>query len=177
MAFDFVGFGETGGSIHESSLQKRTEQACAMIEAMNIKSPICLLGSSMGAYTAVKLSEILPTNGIILFVPAMYDLAAYSAPFGDEFSQIIRKPNSWVNSDAWQILQAFRGRLLVVAAGQDDVIPQDVIRRIDEAAANTSWKEVYTVQHSSHMLIQYLEQNPSEFDHVVGLIQHCVKGK
>lgn len=177
LAFDFIGFGETGGDIGESSLQSRTEQACTVINAMNIGTPFCLLGSSMGAYTAIKLSEIYPIDSIILFVPAMYDIAAYSVPFGNEFTQIIRKPNSWAASDAWSILQAFTGRLLLVVAERDDVIPQDVIRRIHEAATNASKQELYIVPHSPHLLIHYLSQHLQECERVIGLVQRYVEGK
>lgn len=175
LAFDFIGFGETGGDIGESSLQSRTEQACAVIAALAVEPPLCLLGSSMGGYTAVKLLEIYPVASVILFVPAMYDRAAYPVPFGEEFSKIIRKPESWAASDAWEILQRFQGRLLIVAAGQDAIIPQDVIRRIDEAAANTSEREVHTVSQGPHLLIHYLSQNEQECERVVELVQHYLR--
>ncbi|MBN2005269.1 MAG: alpha/beta fold hydrolase [Anaerolineae bacterium] len=172
VAFDFVGFGETGGDVGESSLQSRTEQACAVIKALGLNPPLRLFGASMGGYTAVKLLEFYPVESAILFVPAMYDIAAYSVPFGEEFSKIIRKPESWVASDAWKILQKFRGRLLVVAAGQDNIIPHDVIRRIAEAAANTAEREIYTVRQSPHLLIHYLSQDERECGQVVELVQH-----
>jgi pimeloyl-ACP methyl ester carboxylesterase len=176
LAFDFIGFGETGGEISESSLQSRTEQACAVIDAMNVGTPLSLLGSSMGAYTAIKLSEIYPIESIILFVPAMYDVAAYAVPFGEEFTRIIRKPNSWAASDAWSIIRTFTGRLLLVIAGQDDVIPKDVVRRIYEAATNASKRELYVVPHSPHLLLHYLSQNHQECENVIELVQHHLTG-
>ncbi len=172
LAFDFVGWGETGGDVGESSLQSRTEQACAVIEAVDLKPPLCLFGASMGGYTTVKLLERYPVESVILFVPAIYDSAAYPVPFGEEFSKIIRKPESWAASDAWEILQRFRGRLLVVAAGQDTVIPQDVIQRIHAAAANAAEREIYTVEQSPHLLIHYLSQNERECERVVELARH-----
>jgi len=177
LAFDFIGFGETGGTVGESSLQNRTEQACAVINEMNFQKPFSLLGASMGAYTAVKLLETYPIDSLILFVPAMYDIAAYSIPFGPEFTRIIRKPQSWVTSDAWKILQMFHGQLLLITAEQDDIIPHDVIRRIYEAASNASEREIYTVPKSPHLLIHYLAQSKQECNHVLKLVQSCVTGK
>jgi pimeloyl-ACP methyl ester carboxylesterase len=176
LAFDFIGFGETGGDIGDSSLKSRTEQAFAVMDAMKMEGPFFLLGSSMGAYTAVKLLEIYAVEGIIFFVPAVYDIAAYAVPFGEEFSNIIRKNKSWMASDAWNILQAYRGRMLLVAAGKDDVIPGDVIRRIYQASINASSREQYTVQQSPHLLIHYLSRDQIEYEHVLGLVQHhCEK--
>jgi uncharacterized protein len=171
LAFDFIGHGETGGQLSESSLQRRTEQACAVIETVTVTHPFSVLGSSMGAYTAVKLLEIYPVENLILFVPAMYDAAAYSVPFGAEFTHVIRRPHSWVDSDAWRILGSFRGRLLLIVAEQDDVIPADVIRRIDASAGNASARMAYTVPHSPHLLIHHLSQEPQEFEHVIGLVR------
>lgn len=176
LAFDFVGFGETGGDIGDSSLKSRTEQACAVMDAMKITGPLFLLGSSMGAYTAIKLLEIYPVEGIIFFVPAVYDIAAYAVPFGEKFSAIIRKDKSWAASDAWAILRSYRGRMLLIAAGKDDVIPGDVIRRIYQASIKASSREQYTVPQSPHLLIHYLSRDPFEYEHVLDLIQHhCEK--
>jgi pimeloyl-ACP methyl ester carboxylesterase len=175
LAFDFVGFGETGGDIGESSLKGRTEQACAVIDAREIRPPFCLLGASMGAYTAVKLSEIHAVDSIILFVPAMYDAAAYAVPFGKAFTRVIRKPNSWVASDAWRILASFRGRLLLVVAGRDDVIPDDVIRRIYDSAVNASAREICVLPQSPHLLVHYLSQNRQECERVLDLVQRYVE--
>jgi uncharacterized protein len=172
LAFDFIGHGETGGHLSESSLQSRTEQACAVIEAAGVRCPFSVLGSSMGGYNAVKLLEIYPIENLILFVPAMYHPAAYAIPFGEAFSRIIREPQSWKGSDAWRILETFRGRLLLVSAGLDDVIPEGVLQRIYVSATNASARTRYVVPNSPHLLIHYLSQEPQEFDHVTGLVCH-----
>jgi uncharacterized protein len=177
LAFDFIGHGETGGDLSESSLQRRTEQACAVIESVGVTRPFSLLGSSMGGYNAVKLLEIYPIENLILFVPAMYGTAAYAVPFGEAFTRVIRQPNSWAESDAWRILGAFRGRLLLVMAGLDDVIPEDVVRRIYASAVNASLRTSYAVARSPHLLIHYLSQEPREFEHVIGLVREHLDEK
>ena len=170
LAFDFIGHGETGGSLSESSLKSRVEQACAVIETIGVTQPFTLLGSSMGAYTAVKLLEIYPIETLILFVPGIYNTAAYPIPFGEEFSKVIRQPASWVDSDAWSILSKFRGHLLLVTAGQDDVIPEDVIQRIYASATQASTRARYIVRDSPHLMIHHLSKDRQEFEKVSGLI-------
>jgi pimeloyl-ACP methyl ester carboxylesterase len=176
MAFDFTGFGETGGDLGDSSLQRRTEQACAVINSISVKPPLCLLGASMGAYTAVKLTTLFPVECLILLVPAMYHIDAYALPFSPAFTGIIRKPNSWAGSDAWEILNEYRGRLLIINAGKDDIIPQDVIERIYQAGRNAARREIYTVPHSPHLLIHHLPQEEHEYKKVAGLIRSFICG-
>ncbi len=49
VAFDCIGHGETGGDLRQSSLQSRTKQACAVIDALALPQPFSILGASMGA--------------------------------------------------------------------------------------------------------------------------------
>ena len=134
-AFDFVGHGDTGGDLKSSSLRSRCRQARRVAEALNLKQPLALMGASMSAYTAVKLLEHYRIKDLILVVPAMYAARAESIPFNRGFTEIIRQPQSWIDSDAWPLLAAYRGRLLIVAAEHDGVIPRDVIDRIYDSAA------------------------------------------
>jgi fermentation-respiration switch protein FrsA (DUF1100 family) len=80
----------------------------------------------------------------------------------------------WADSDAWSILESFHGRLLLVVAGRDDVIPEDVIRRIYTSAVNASAHESYIVPRSPHLLIHYLSQERREFERVIELVQNTL---
>src|SRR5258708_18562704 len=55
-AFDFIGHGETGGELSSSSLELRTKVAQEVLKHLDLPKPISVLGSSMGAYTAIRLS-------------------------------------------------------------------------------------------------------------------------
>ena len=140
-AFDCIGQGETGGQLLGSSLEKRTGQALRFIKEAGLEQPLVVVGSSMGAYTAIKLAERLEVSGLVLNVPAVYDQAAYSVPFGPEFSRRIRRERSWEDSDAWEILRRYAGDLLVVTAELDEVIPEGVIRGILESAVSARSKQ------------------------------------
>jgi uncharacterized protein len=170
LMLDFVGHGATGGAIRESSLMSRTEQACAGIQAARVQPPFGLLGSSMGGYNAVKLLERCPVQSLALFVPAMYHPGAYVVPFGAAFTQVIRRPQSWAGSDAWSILERFHGRLLLVTAGRDDVIPAGVLHRIEASAKNASLCVRHDVADSPHLLIQHLNRTPADFERVFALL-------
>ena len=164
-AFDFVGHGDTGGDLKSSSLSSRTRQACRVIDWLQIQQPFAVIGASMSAYTSVKLLEHYRIDSLVLLVPAMYTSLAYSVPFNGGFSEIIRQPRSWVESDAWRILAEYTGRLLIVAGENDDVIPRAVIQRIYKSAVNAAERQLYIAPRASHFVFTDLRSsNPAEFD-------------
>ena len=171
VAFDLIGHGDTGGVLHQSSLISRTQQAGAVIEALSLPQPLAILAASMGAYTAVKLLEQYAVDRLVLMVPAMYAAEAYTVPFDQGFTEIIRRPRSWVESDAWKILNAYTGRLLIVAGENDRVIPGEVIQWIETAAARASLCRRYTAPGASHNALTDLRNRGSKhLDEVLGLI-------
>jgi uncharacterized protein len=170
-AFDFMGHGDTGGELKSSSLSSRTRQACRVVDALKLKQPLALMGASMSAYTAVKLLEHYRIKSLVLLVPAMYAAQAYTIPFNRGFSDIIRQPQSWKHSDAWQILAGYRGRLLIIAAEEDRIIPRGVITRIYDSAVNSSERELYVAPKASHFVFTDLRSgNPEQFEYIFGRI-------
>jgi pimeloyl-ACP methyl ester carboxylesterase len=158
VSFDFIGHGETGGDIQGCTLRGRTEQAAAVIRHA-CAEPLTLIASSMGAYTAIKLTEMFTVENLILLVPAVYTPRAYRVPFGPEFSAAIRRPGSWRGSDAFDIVSRFKGNLLVIAAESDDVIPREVVEQIHATARNTAVRLLHVVAASSHLALFPTEQD------------------
>lgn len=176
LAFDLIGHGETGGDLSESSLARRTEQALAVISQFPLAQAPTILGSSMGAYNAVKLSETVPAGALILGAPAAYDTAAHTVPFGDDFSAIIRQPRSWERSDAWEIMSRFEGRVLVLAAQNDTVIPPEIPARLFASATRAEARELYEIPESPHTWRDYLDNEPEQFAVVMKKIRQIVAG-
>ena len=175
-AFDFVGHGNTGGELKRSSLINRTQQTCSVIDSLNIQQPFSVIGASMGAYTAVKLLEYYQINNMILLVPAMYDSKAYKVPFNKGFTEIIRQPESWRDSDAWQILSEYKGRLFIIAAENDDVIPLGVINRIYDSAVKAEERILFVAPQSSHAVFTDLRSNnPDGFCNLFSQIVEMLK--
>ncbi len=175
-AFDFVGHGNTGGELKSSSLLSRTRQACSVVASLRIQQPFSVIGASMGAYTAVKLLEYYQIKNMILLVPAMYDSKAYKVPFNRGFTQIIRQPESWGDSDAWQILSEYKGRLYIVAAENDEVIPPEVINRIYDSAINAEERTLFVAPQASHAVFTDLRSNnPDAFCNIFSQIIEMLK--
>ncbi|MDA8134703.1 MAG: alpha/beta hydrolase [Desulfobacteraceae bacterium] len=158
--FDFIGHGDTGGEMTATSLYSRTEQAAAVIR-QTCREPLNLIGASMSAYTAIRLTEIFSVENLVLLVPAVYTPLAYHLRFGPAFSAAIRVPRSWKDSDAFTILEHFKGNLLIIAAENDHVIPDEVIKMLHESAKYAKINEIYKVPDSEH---QKLFPKSRDFD-------------
>jgi hypothetical protein len=113
----------------------------------------------MGAYTAIKLAETFSVDNLILLVPAVYTPQAYEIPFGPAFSDVIRVPGSWQDSDAFRILEKFKGNLLVIAAESDDVIPMAVIQKIQASARQAETNRLHIVPESRHLSLFPTQQD------------------
>lgn len=150
VSFDFIGHGDTGGNLLESSLHERTDQASAVIRHACVE-PLTLIAASMSGYTAIKLTEKFTVDNLILLVPAVYSAAAYDLSFGAEFSKAIREPGSWQESDAFSTLSVYKGNLLVIAAESDDVIPAELVEKIHTSAKSTKVRLLHVVPGSRHL--------------------------
>ncbi|MGV7210315.1 alpha/beta hydrolase [Oxalobacteraceae bacterium A2-2] len=175
--FDCIGHGETGGALAQSSVASRTRQALAVAHQRELPQPLAIIGASMGAYNALRLTRHAQVDALVLIVPGVYTPPAYEVPFGPEFSAIIRRERSWADSDAWDILAGFRGRLLVIAAEHDAVIPLEIPQRLVAAARQAQSSVLHVVQGAQHnRLWSLLAEQPARFDHAVGLVADTVRG-
>ncbi|MBS1229908.1 MAG: alpha/beta hydrolase family protein [Proteobacteria bacterium] len=174
-AFDCVGHGQTGGLLCASSLASRTRQAAAVADARHGASPLAVVGTSMGAYNAIKLLEARQVESLVLVVPGVYTPAAYELPFDAGFSAVIRAQRSWEATDAWDIVGRFTGRLLVIAAQNDTVIPPEIPWRLVEAAGKASWRQLHVVADAQHnRLFSLLAERPAAFAETIELIFACL---
>ncbi len=162
-AFDFVGHGDTKGDKAFSSLEKKVEQVLEIIKRVAFKYPITVIASSMGGYIALKAGESCEIDNLILIAPAVYTKDAFSIPFGDDFSSIIRVPFSWEKTDAFEVVSFFTGKLLLLEAEKDQVIPKDVVRRIYDSAHVSRRKKYCTFKGATHPLTDWLSCHPEDF--------------
>src|SRR3989344_217760 len=174
-AFDFIGHGETAGDVTASSLKSRVEQALAVIKSQALSQPLSVIASSMSGHISIKLTKFLDIENIILLAPAVYTSKAYSVSFGPKFSEIIREQYSWRHSDIWEFLKDYRGNLLIFAAEKDQIIPNEVIKRIYNSATNTNTKEIITFKNATHPLIEWLDKHPNHLEQVSDRIYHVIQ--
>lgn len=177
VCFDAIGHGETGGTFAQSSVASRTRQAQAVLAASPLTGPLVVCGSSMGAYNAIRLTEQHQIDALVLIVPGVYTPAAYELPFGPDFSAVIRRERSWADSDAWDILSRFEGRLLIIHAEYDSVIPLEISDRLFGAATRAQSRQLHIVQGAGHnRLWSLLEETPADFDAAIDMVTAVVNG-
>ncbi|MBJ3816100.1 alpha/beta hydrolase [Shimwellia pseudoproteus] len=178
-AFDCLGHGESGGTLEDSSLASRTDQARTVADYIaGCGAPVtACMGVSMGAYNALQLSATRPLRGLLLMVPGVYTHTASRVPFGPEFSTLIRQPRSWQHSDAWQLASCYTGNLLVVAGEQDDVIPAEIPPRLYQAATRASHRQLWTVPGADHHSIwQQISRSPERVRQAQDRFIRCLSG-
>lgn len=166
-SFDFIGHGETGGSLTGFSLESRVSQASAVIDSQKIRQPLSIVASSMGSYVAIKLTESYEVNNLILLAPAVYATKACSVPFGPAFTEIIRNPLSWLETDAWEILENYNSNLLIYEAEKDQIIPHEVIEKIYDSARNARSRKKIVVRGATHSLAKWLDERPDSLQKIV----------
>lgn len=160
--FHFSGCGKSSGSFEASSLEKRFLEAKAVIEQHGDLANLTLSSASMGGHLALKLLENFDVKNLILFCPAIYDRDAFSVPFNQDFSEIIRKPDSWKNTDVLEPLQKYRGKLMIVIGDSDEVIPKGVIELLDQNSGQAAKKEIVVLKDCPHWIGPWLEARPEE---------------
>lgn len=173
-AFDCIGHGETGGLLSDSSLASRTAQAEAVARYLGARLTGCL-GVSMGAYNALKLSEVIPLRSLVLMVPGVYHPAAYQVNFGPEFSSIIRRLRSWEETDAWRMLSGYEGKLLVIAAAEDQVIPAEIPQKLYASAPVQINKALLTIPNADHHSVwRQLQNSQALYNQTCRLLMDCL---
>ncbi len=163
--FDFSGAGGIG--LEDSNLEKRYNEAKKAIKAFGLSEPLNIVGSSMGGYIAIKLSEAFTVANLFLFCPAVYTKRAFSVAFGPEFSTIIRAKESWKYTDAFEILKKFYGNVFIIIGEQDAVIPKEIIQMMSESLIHAKRKKMITIPQATHKLYEYLEEHADYRDIVV----------
>jgi uncharacterized protein len=169
-AFDYKGHGDTGGKLTTTSLLDKVNQTKLIIASQKIKEPFSIIASSMGAYIAIKMTELYDVENLILLAPAVYDKDAYTVPFGFKFSSIIRRQLSWLDSDAWDSIKKYTGNMLVIQAGRDQVIPNGLVEKIYQSAVQTKTKEVIRIENATHPLTDWINSQPDDFSKVIDSI-------
>lgn len=98
----------------------------------NENAKIVHIGNSTGGHVEAVASSYLKPDAILLSQPAAFSKPAETAPWGQKYSEAIRVPESWRESFAFESVQGYLqagGKLLVIGAKEDEVIPDTVIKR------------------------------------------------
>ena len=153
ICFDFSGHGESSGKMEQATLTIRKNEARAAARFLDGRVPPVLIGTSMGGYIASLLAPEIRPRSLILFCPAAYSSELMELKFNDSFTAAVRRPGAYLNSPAFKALESYDGKLLIIAAGQDAIIPREVIRLYQESAPRAQTKILWlgTSDHKIHL--------------------------
>lgn len=157
--FDYSGQGESTGLMKESSLSKRLNETKKVLDSFHVNHPITVIGTSMGGHIASLLTTLFNVQCLILFCPAAYDRNAFDIPFTDEFTKIIRKLNSYENSNVFEILKQFKGKSLTIIGNNDAIIPETVIDNYNKSLKNSELSMFLRLDNCPHRVHVWLEKN------------------
>jgi pimeloyl-ACP methyl ester carboxylesterase len=168
LAFDFSGHGDSTGLLSELSLRRRFEQTMSVIDAhARVDGPLVLVGFSMSGQTVADLVRHYGGRvaALGLCAPAVYAAQAWDVPFGagdGRFSEIIRRPASWRESAALDVLRGYEGRAVLVVPGTDEVIPPAVTDAVSAALARRAQFTHWELPEAEHRLGRWFRDHPGD---------------
>lgn len=160
ITFDFLGHGETGGELKNSSLERRTEQALAVVHKFDLYTDLNIIGFSMGAHNALHIAAQASATRLGLAIPAIYSEKAEKIKFGPSFSSCIRRHRSWEDSKCFSIIEDFKGKLLIISAEKDMIVPAEIPCKLIELAKNCLDAEHHCIRHAGHDLDAHFSIHP-----------------
>jgi pimeloyl-ACP methyl ester carboxylesterase len=171
-AIDFSGHGESSAR-QTNSLAKRLAEAQAALQGFT-QAPRTVVGVSMSGEIAMRLA-CLPENQVahlVTIVGALYDGAAFELPFGPGFSTALRRPGSWRDADTLRLIGHYPGRITLVRANEDTVIPREIAELVRDNAHAAQDCRIVDLPGVDHRVSERSAQDPS----LRGLLAQLVAG-
>jgi len=156
-SYDYRGMHPTRTPFEATGVATRVDDGCAILAELYSRwslDRISLIGISMGGYVATHIAkyamnELIPVRDLVLVASTAYHRSAFKnrIPFGDDFRALLRENNSWENSDAFDNVRRFRGALLIIKYGMDELIPPGVPKAYYRYANN---RALFTIPYERH---------------------------
>lgn len=119
-------------------------------------SRIGISGSSFGSMVAALTSIERPVKSLLLRAPATYSDTMMTTPFEkiakDEKTIFRNSEEEVAKSEAVRVMEKFTCSLLVVASGEDDVIPYIIPKAFYDHATTAVRREIETMAGAPHSL-------------------------
>lgn len=113
-------------------------------------------GASLGSAIGVLLSKRREIKSMVLRAPATYTEELMETVYPNimlEEVRIFPKMTELEKTPPYEAISNFKGNLLVVASGEDEVIPPQISNGYITAAKQAKIKELLTIKDATHALI------------------------
>lgn len=161
LTLNMRGHGESEGALLEMTANDLRKDSLPAYDYLAARpeidaSRIGISGSSFGAMVAALTALERPVKSLLLRAPATYSGKMMTTPFAEiakEEKTIFRNSAEEVaKSEAVRTMDRFTGSLLVVASGEDDVIPYVIPKAFYDHATSASRREIETIAGAPHSL-------------------------
>ena len=161
-SFDFSGNGDST-NFEPPTLNLRKQQALAAANELGRKQgSLALIGTSMGGFIAALIAPLLNPRSLVLISPAVYPDEAMGLELDQEFPMAARASGNYLNSPAFRALSTFKGKLLIVAAERDTVVPKGAIDLYAESARSAKSTQVIKFDTADHKINLWLQEHEEE---------------
>ncbi len=175
MTYDMRGNGESEGDIAEFSRADFIKDAVVAYDYFKQQvgndTAIGVIGGSFGSYSGVLLSEQREVYCLSLRVPATYPDEGFDEPQlaqkngSNDFGEWRKKKLSYSENHAFKALHAFTGRVQIIEAQADKLVPSQAPRNYADAVTDKS-KLVYEVMpNAPHRLVN--EQLQTDYERLL----------
>ncbi len=165
--FEYPGFGSRPGRPSEATI---VPSAIAAVDALldeDPERPVYLIGESLGTGVASRVAAARPETvpGIMLITPFtnIVDVGAATFP------RFLVRGVLTDRYDSERALERYDGRVGVVVAGRDDVVPAELGRRLHEGYAGP--KSLWVQEEAGHNTLDHSTGPPSWEEMTVFLVR------
>lgn len=180
LCIDLRGHGNSDGSIEDFSRKDHLEDIKSAYKYLSElpevkKNNIGIIGSSYGGYLAAVAVNDLKFNRLVLRVPALYFDDNFDVPTDKLINGDPKAFKTWdltsENSLALKGVKNFKGKILIIEAEKDIVIPTEVINNYRNIADKKNTKFVL-MRDTPHSL-----ETQQQEDAYLYILKHWLKGE
>ena len=150
LTLDLRGHGESSGDRDALSRKDFFADVVAAYDTLAAENAvdrprIGAVGSSFGGHLAAMLSAERPLAWVILRVPADYPDDTFEVPRAQDADSKLAwrsQPRAWEETAAMRAMHAFEGPVLIVEAGNDELVPRQLILNYKSAIGENAEHQV-----------------------------------
>ena len=175
LSFAHLGCDKSEGYFEDYSLQSRLEQSLFVIsylKSLNITTDINIVGVSMGAHVAARLTKKEQIKNLILRAPASYSKDYENTNMNPGWLpwDMKEKDWPWKPSFAFDAIEKFTGNFLIVKCEKDEIIPDKILDEYYKKAIKTKTKSIKILKGAKH----YMANQPELLSDFADLIRNFI---
>lgn len=169
VSVNFEGVEGSIGAVESDTLENRINVVLRIIDWVKnnfILDCMSLYGVSMGGYVVLGAKEKC-NEKIIIHTPAAYAKESYKVNFNEQFTNILRTPDSWRNSESFNWLKNIDNKILLITHSEDEVIPKEISDTYKNIISEKNNSKVLEIKGAKHSIWNNEEVNQNFKEKVI----------